>query len=335
VNDTGHRRRGGDAWRGYATTTTTSDLDQARAALSAHFYPTHLDALPSPSPLRAQFDVAVAGAVTIGDLTFGATVRARFGDLGAYHVDVPVAGRFVSRHGDGPAIAASAGCAPVFRPVGDTTIERWEDDCRMLAVKIDQRFLENELARMLDAPVVSPVRFAPCLDTSAGPGASWLRLLRLVQADIGRGDGLAHHPLLGERLQESLAAGLLLAAGHQYRDLLDHSRRLLPAPRSVRRAIDAMHADPGGAYTLTALAEIAGVSRRSLQQGFQQYVGVSPMSYLRQVRLARVHDDLRASGPADASVTDVAYRYGFVHLGRFAGAYRARYGRSPSETLRR
>ena len=334
MNEAGHRRRGGDAWRVYVTTTTTSDLDEARAALSTHFYPAHLDALPSPSPLRAQFDVAGAGAVTIGDMTFGATVRARFGELGAYHVDVPVAGRFVSRHGGGSPIVGSLRCAPVFRPVGDTTIERWEDDCRLLAVKLDRRFLENELAKMLDAPVVSPVRFASCLDISRGPGASWVRLVRLVQADIGRDHGLAHHPMIGERLQESLAAGLLLAAGHQYREQLDDSRRVLPAPRSVRRAVEAIQADPGRSYTLSTLAEIAGVSRRSLQQGFQQYVGVAPMAYLREVRLARVHEELRVAGPGEASVTDVAYRYGFVHLGRFAGAYRARYGRSPSETLR-
>ena len=106
------------------------------------------------------------------------------------------------------------------------------------------------------------------------------------------------------------------------------------AGRSVRRAIDAIQAEPGRAYTVTTLAEIAGVSRRSLQQAFQQYVGVAPMAYLRQVRLARVHDELRAAAPAEVSVTDVAYRHGFVHLGRFAGAYRSRYGRSPSETLR-
>jgi transcriptional regulator GlxA family with amidase domain len=33
-------------------------------------------------------------------------------------------------------------------------------------------------------------------------------------------------------------------------------------------------------------------------------------------------------------VTDVALRWGFAHFGRFSGAYRARYGLSPRDTLR-
>jgi AraC-like DNA-binding protein len=33
-------------------------------------------------------------------------------------------------------------------------------------------------------------------------------------------------------------------------------------------------------------------------------------------------------------VADAAYRWGFNHLGRFAAAYREKYGVSPSRTVR-
>jgi AraC-like DNA-binding protein len=47
-----------------------------------------------------------------------------------------------------------------------------------------------------------------------------------------------------------------------------------------------------------------------------------------------VREELKASGPDSVTVTQVAGRWGFVHLGRFASAYRRKFGESPSATLR-
>jgi len=57
------------------------------------------------------------------------------------------------------------------------------------------------------------------------------------------------------------------------------------------------------------------------------------MAYLRHVRLARAHHDLRHGDVH--TVAEAAHRWGFTHLGRFAVLYQARYGAAPSETLRR
>ena len=56
------------------------------------------------------------------------------------------------------------------------------------------------------------------------------------------------------------------------------------------------------------------------------------MRYLRQVRLDRAHDDLTQ---AHGSVADIAYHWGFTNLGRFARAYRDRFGEFPAATLDR
>jgi transcriptional regulator GlxA family with amidase domain len=58
------------------------------------------------------------------------------------------------------------------------------------------------------------------------------------------------------------------------------------------------------------------------------------MMYLRQLRLHRVHTELAANSPDSATVTMVARRWGFMHLGRFANQYRQLFGEPPSETLR-
>jgi AraC-like DNA-binding protein len=48
-----------------------------------------------------------------------------------------------------------------------------------------------------------------------------------------------------------------------------------------------------------------------------------------------VHDELTDNGDSHSSVSNVAHRWGFVHLGRFSSAYRRRYGELPSQTLGR
>lgn len=76
------------------------------------------------------------------------------------------------------------------------------------------------------------------------------------------------------------------------------------------------------------------MSLRTLQEAFRSHVGMSPMAYVYDVRLQRAHDQLRVSAPGSTTVSAVAHRWGFVHLGRFARRYRERFGEAPSHTLR-
>jgi transcriptional regulator GlxA family with amidase domain len=194
--------------------------------------------------------------------------------------------------------------------------------------------LESHLAALLDAPVPGPLRLAPTLDLSSAAGASWLSLLRLVAAESARSGGLLHHPVLGARLREDLITGLLLAADHPYREALHRPRPVLAAPRTVRKVVEVMRAEPARAYTVVQLARIAGVSPRSLQMSFRRYLGQTPLSYLRDLRLDLSREQLIAADPARSTVSEIAYRAGFTHPGRFAAAYRDRYGVAPSDTLR-
>jgi transcriptional regulator GlxA family with amidase domain len=81
-------------------------------------------------------------------------------------------------------------------------------------------------------------------------------------------------------------------------------------------------------------APAAGIAGRTLYKHFRLSKGVAPMAYLRNVRLRKARDDMLRGNPAD-KVTDIAKRWGFDHLGRFAAEYRRCYGEMPSETLRR
>jgi transcriptional regulator GlxA family with amidase domain len=68
---------------------------------------------------------------------------------------------------------------------------------------------------------------------------------------------------------------------------------------------------------------------RTLQQGFQRHLGMSPMAYVGVVRLRRAHQDLRSADPTHNTVGAIAQRWGFTHLCRFAAAHKTMYGETP------
>ncbi len=107
-----------------------------------------------------------------------------------------------------------------------------------------------------------------------------------------------------------------------------------PLPRSVRRALDAMHANVGHGWSVTELAVVAGVSGRTLQRQFLAFLGKAPRAVLRDINFDGARREL-LRGSAGARVTDIAQRCGFPHGGRFSVEYRRRYGETPSQTLKR
>jgi transcriptional regulator GlxA family with amidase domain len=112
-----------------------------------------------------------------------------------------------------------------------------------------------------------------------------------------------------------------------------------PAPASqtvtlgVRRAEALILTQPERPFTVNSLARAVGLSTRSLSRGFQRLRGYGPMAAVRRARLDRVRLDLLTAAPHE-SVTNVAMRWGFYHLGRFSGLYAAHFGELPSATRR-
>ena len=107
-----------------------------------------------------------------------------------------------------------------------------------------------------------------------------------------------------------------------------------PLPRSLKKAIERLEAEPARLWRLATLAAACGVAPRTLQKHFRRFVGRAPLAYLREVRFEGARRELLGAAEK-ATITEIATRCGFAHLGRFATEYRQRFGESPSATLRR
>ena len=82
--------------------------------------------------------------------------------------------------------------------------------------------------------------------------------------------------------------------------------------------------------TVAQLCHRLDVSRRTLQNGFQRVLDVSPLSYLKALRLGQARNLLKKAH----TVTDAATACGFWHFGHFSQDYQSMFGERPSDTLR-
>lgn len=83
------------------------------------------------------------------------------------------------------------------------------------------------------------------------------------------------------------------------------------------------------------LCRIIGVEPRQLRRACQAILGMTPVSHLHMLRLSEVRRTLSTPDGATSTITEVASRFGFHELGRFAAAYRAAFGEHPSDTRQR
>jgi AraC-like DNA-binding protein len=307
-------------------------IDQARGLLNRFYYPVAVETPDGPAGFALGAEVIQLGPLTVGQLSFATRVTLHVTELDAYHVSMPTTGRVRARHA-GHEVLATPAMAAVFGP-GSPVDTQHDANSAELAIKIERIALEEELAGLLGHPVEGPIGLPPAIVLTEGPGQSWSRLIRLLRDELDYDESLLYHPLIAEQLRSCVLSGLLLSVPHKYHDELIGPATAGP-PRAIRRAVEAIHDEPERAFSVADLARFANMSVRSLQEGFRRHVGTAPMTYLQSVRLDRAHESLRRADPTRLTVAAVAHRWGFAHLGRFASAYRLRFGESPSETLRK
>ena len=101
----------------------------------------------------------------------------------------------------------------------------------------------------------------------------------------------------------------------------------------VSQAVDYVMSRVSQPPSVNELCIKLNVSRRMLNYSFQEVLGTNPVSHLRSLRLNGVRRDLREHRQGEVAIRDIAAKWGFWHLPRFAGEYRALFGELPSATV--
>ncbi|HUG24201.1 AraC family transcriptional regulator [Piscinibacter sp.] len=318
----------------------SSDREQAQHVVGRVFRPHRLEPALAPTPMAARMNHLGAGLLGLSDLEYGRAVDILPGPLASFYLlQIPLAGSAHIESGR-ERFESDVTRASLLSPAPDLRMH-WRAGNRQLIVRIEapamQRFVDCWCG---EAAVLLP-NFAPQLHLDRHPALVDL-LLSLIavaerqsaarsDAEVRSAPGAELSPISTVQLHYRLMATLLASQPHDACVRLT-ARGLPVAPRCVRQAEDYLEAHCSEAITPEALAAATGVSVRSLFLGFQRFRGVSPMRWLRELRMHRARQDLLGAGPG-VHVTDVALRWGFYHLGRFAQEYREAYGETPAQTL--
>lgn len=288
---------------------------------------------PGSDGFLATFHGVLIRDVTLGYLEYGAPVVLDVHELTEdYLVIVPATGTSTITN-RGVTVDASPVVAAVPTPGTPMTLS-CDADAAHLVVRIARSALQVHLSRLIGRTPSQPLDFDLRFDISSGSASRWNFAVQMLHAELFEPDSLLLQGVGQGQLEEFVMSSLLYSLNSNYTDQL--SSRSEPAHRAIRAACDYIDRNLADPITVEDIARAGGVSVRTIQNLFAQQLGQSPTNYLRNERLERARSDL-ADAPSDSrlTVTDVALRWGFSHLGRFATTYRKRFGESPSETLRR
>lgn len=330
-----HQWNGGDLPLANCTGLRSDDIDQVRAHMVAMFCPHDLSTQGGSPPIAFRHNHAALRTLTFNATdyghSYGQVVIAipPMGDI--LVVEIVLAGEAQITQGD----------QSLMLRAGDLFVMGGEHPIRRVSGNGFRNFSMKVAKAELEALLVSEMgywpgelHFAPRPVRIEGTAGSFARMIHAVCDDIDQGRGGYSHPRAIGSAEDLLKRLLLAAAPHNHSERFNDYRRA-PAPFHVRRAEDFIRSSFDQPISLADLIAVSGVSGRSLHAGFRRFRDTTPMSYLRDHRLAMARAALDGKGNQRRSVTEVALNCGFSHLGRFARDYLDRYGERPSMTLRR
>ncbi|CAH2810190.1 MAG: hypothetical protein CPDRYDRY_7020 [uncultured Paraburkholderia sp.] len=190
--------------------------------------------------------------------------------------------------------------------------------------------LHADLARLLGTPCHARLCFQP----ETGLQRTDVEMLShiahaLCVGQLGRGEANGNE-IASSYLQQAFTTIILQNVQHNYSNQLwSIPSDVLPA--RIKRAIDYMYANADQPLMLAQIAGAASLSVQGLQVGLMRHKSMSPMTFLRKVRLERVIGDLQNAG-SPGGCEQIAARWGFDNFYRFTQAYTNTFGESPRQT---
>jgi AraC-like DNA-binding protein len=305
------------------------DLSQTRSLVGEVMKPHDLHVHGASQQVNARMHHMAFGGISLNRLKYGADVDIEPGPLDDFYlIQMPLSGHARITCGN-QQVESDTDVASVLSP-SDSTVMHWSADCDQLMVRIDRMLVDRAIGALSGRLDPETVRFE--LGFRWRECAPWRCLVHYLTECANHPFDPLQYRLMVAHIEQLVVSTLVSAQPHDMRESKS-ARCAAVLPRHVKRVQDYLRANASEPVTADQMALVAGVSLRSLYAGFKDYCGVSPMQYLRTLRLDGARKSLL--NEPDCNIASIAMHWGFGHLGRFSIEYKDRFGESPSQSVRR
>jgi AraC-like DNA-binding protein len=205
-------------------------------------------------------------------------------------------------------------------------------DLRILAVKLDRERVEEFALKLNGSRKAFELGNEIVISHPDAAHAGLVQSIAVLWSELQRKDEFRPSAINIAESVDRVPASFCLAAQTDEWTVGRSDERSTPVP--IAMAEDYLRARLDKPVSRADLAAASGLPIRTLSRGFANRRGMGPMGFWRRLRIEAAYRDLLGAAPEATSVTEVAHRYGFDHLGKFAVEYKRAFHESPSETLR-
>ena len=230
-------------------------------------------------------------------------------------------------------ITLSTGYVLIVRPNDHFEVE-WSASTMVIIVSLPITTLRKYLIDYFGVVPFKNIIFHPVYNGNAADAEKLFVFIRYLSQEINSHSSLIKRGIARDHLEGQLVLLLMDTLVWNYIQEVKGKLSSLN-PRYIKKALAYIDENEQKQFTVNELAAVAEVGLRTLQTGFQQIYGISPMSYVRRYKLMRVREYLLNKVDTVFTIGDVAAQWGFLHPSQFAKNYYEFFGEYPSDTLKK
>lgn len=306
----------------------TKNIDALNAAVSREIGDHDFSFPRRPHPCSSRVSCVRLSKTRLFGVNFGAALKARTPPAKGLQLVLPLTGSLVKHDGQ-KTYRARYGQGFFTLPETPINVD-WGRNSMAVVIWVDSLKLSNMLQSPMGGIRYSQLQFPDLIDLQRGTGLSISNLVRTIMLELNDDSSLFSRGIISKSIEDNLLLSILHATINAPFD----EKLWWDGNKTLRMAIDYIHAHLQDDISLLDLAHVTGVSVRKLQYDFTRAFGVGPMTLIRREKLKRINKELKEARIDGTSIAEIAARWSFFDRGYLTRIYKKEFGETPSDTCR-